>query len=364
MEIIVSKEDFVKGTNTVNKAVPNRTTLPILESILFEVSAETIKLMANDTEIAIETKVSGEIREPGLVAIDSKVLSDLTKKLPEDNVQIKTDDKTAHIKCGKLKIDIPYRDGIDFPAIPAVTRDKELVISQFSLREIIRQTIFCTSPNDANKMMSGELFEVSGNNLKVVALDGHRIAIRQIELKNAYEDKKTILPAKALNELSRVLSGGVNDEIRIFFTPNHAIFEFDDTVMVSRVIEGDFFNVDQFNKFEATTMATANKKDFLESIDRSTLLLSPTDKKPIIFDVQEYKLEWSVKTSMGAMTEDIDITRQGEDLKIGFNPTFMIEAVRAIDDENITLHFINGKSPCSIKDNDGKYSYIILPVNC
>lgn len=363
MEIIVSKDELSKGVNTVNKAVPNRTTMSILECILFEVANGEIKLTANDMEMGIETSIDGEIKENGIVAIDAKMLTELVKKLPDNDVSIKTENAMAHIKCGKLKADIPMRDGEDYPRIPTIARGNAVTISQFSLREIIRQTIFSTSENDANKMMGGELFDISGNKLKVTALDGHRIAVRTVELRDSFDDKKVIIPAKTLNEISRVVPGGVNEDVSIFFSDNHALFEFEKTTVVTRLVDGDYFNTDKMTSMDFGTKVKVNKREFLESIDRSTLFLSPTDKKPVIMDFNGNVLEWSIKTSSGAMSEDLEITKTGDDMKIGFNPRLVIDALRVIDDEEITLHLINPKMPCAIKDDKGSYLYLVLPVN-
>lgn len=363
MEIIVSKDELSKGVNIVNKAVPSRTTMAILECILFEATNGEIKLTANDMEMGIETSIDGEIRDNGIVAIDAKMLTELVKKLPDNDVSIKTENTIAHIKCGKVKADIPMRSGENYPGIPTVEKDNVVTISQFSLREIIRQTIFSTSENDANKMMSGELFDISGNKLRVTALDGHRIAIRTVELRDSFDDKKAVIPAKTLNEISRVIPGGINEDVNIFFTNNHALFEFDRTTVVTRLVDGDYFATDKMTDMDFGTRVTINRKDFLESIDRSTLFLSATDKKPVIMDISDNTLEWSVKTTSGAMSEDLEVVKTGEDMKIGFNPRFMIDALKVIDDEEVTLHLINPKMPCAIKDEKGSYLYLVLPVN-
>ena len=363
MEIVVSKEELARGVNTVNKAVPGKTTMPILECILFDATDGKIKLTANDMEMAVETSVDGDTAEYGKAAIDARMLTELVKKLPDSDVTIKTDSTTALIRCDKVKANIPIRNGEDYPAIPAVQRGLAVTISQFSLRDIIRQTIFSADESNVNKLMGGELFEISGSSLKVVALDGHRIATRSLELRGDFGNQKVVIPAKTLNEISRILNGGVNDEVSIYLTGNHALFEFAGTTVVTRLIDGDYFDTAKMTNMESTTQVRINKREFLESIDRSTLFVSNMDKKPVIVDITDDRLEWSVKTMSGGMTEDLEIKKSGEDIKIGFNPRFLIDALRAIDDEEITLHLITPKMPCIIKDDKNSYLYLILPVN-
>lgn len=362
MEIKLSRNELAKGVNTVNKAVPSKTTMSVLESILLEIT-DTIKLLANDTEIAIETTVDGTIVEPGTVAIDAKMLTELVKKLPDNDVTINAEGDMAHIKCGKLAVDAPCHSGEDFPQIPAVSKEENLVIAQFSLKEIIRQTVFSVSDNDANKMMTGECIEVTGNKLKVVSLDGHRVSLRSIELKNSYGDKKVIVPAKTLNEIMKIMNGDVDTETQIFITTNHILFEFDNTVVVSRLIAGDYFSLDQMLGMDYKTKVKVNRKEFMESIDRSTLLANNQDKKPVILAITDGMLQWSIKSHKGSMSEDIGIEKSGEDITVAFNPYFLLDALKVIDDDNVTIYLSGQKMPCQIKDDEGRYVYLILPVN-
>ena len=190
MKLVVSKSNLLRGVNTVSKAVPTRTTMAILECILIDASTNEIKLMANDLEIGIETKVDGEILERGVIALDAKFFAEVVRKLPDSDVVIESDSnfKTV-ISCEKAKFDIVAKSGDDFSRIPYIEKNDSIVMSQFTLKEVIRQTIFSISDNDNNKLMTGELFEIKENQLKVVSLDGHRISIRYIELKNNYEHK-------------------------------------------------------------------------------------------------------------------------------------------------------------------------------
>ena len=238
MKITCNKNDLLKGVNTVMKAVPSKTTMPILECILVDASAGEIKFTANDMELGIETKVEGTILEKGIVALEAKLFSEIIRKLPDSDVVITSDsNNNTQIVCEKAKFSIMGRDGEDFSYLPFVERDYKISISQFTLKEVIRQTIFSIAPNDSNKMMTGELFEINENELRVVSLDGHRISIRKIELKSEYGEKKVIVPGKTLVEISKILTGGTEDMIDIYFTDNHIVLEFDQTVVVSRWIE-------------------------------------------------------------------------------------------------------------------------------
>lgn len=364
MKLICQKNNLLKSVNIVLKAIPGKTTMPILECILIDASTNNIKFTANDMELGIETIVEGMILEKGIVAIDAKIFSDIIRKLPDSDVTIETDaNLTTTITCEKAKFSISGQSGEEFSYLPYVERDNHITVSQFTLKEVIRQTIFSIAANENNKMMTGELFEIKGDMLRVVSLDGYRISIRKIELKEEYTDMKVVVPGKTLIEISKILSGGVEDEINIFFTKNHIVFEFDDTVVVSRLIEGEYFRIDQMLSSDYETKIQVNKKELLDCIDRATLLVKESDKKPIILSVTDNNIELKIQSQIGSMDEDIDITKEGKDIMIGFNPRFLIDALRVIDDETIDIYLMNPKAPCFIRDEQQSYIYLILPVN-
>lgn len=364
MKLICSKSNLLKGVNIVSKAVPTRTTMAILECILIDASTNEIKLMANDMELGIETRIEGEIAERGIVALDAKIFSEIVRKLPDSDVTIETDSsfKTV-ITCEKAKFNIIGKSGEDFSYIPYIEKNESIVLSQFTLKELVRQTIFSIADNDNNKLMTGELFEINDNELKVVSLDGHRISIRNIEMKNHYENKKVVVPGKTLQEISKIIPGNADEDVLIYFTDNHVVFDYDTTTVVSRLIEGEYFKIDQMLSSDYETKVKINKKELLECIDRSTLLVKEGDKKPIIMTITDGNMELKINSFIGSMNEDIDIEKEGKDIMIGFNPKFFIDALRVIDEETISIYMVSPKAPCYIKDDEGKFVYLILPVN-
>ncbi|MDE5891682.1 MAG: DNA polymerase III subunit beta [Acetatifactor sp.] len=364
MKLICSKTNLLNGVQIVSKAVPNKTTMSILECILVDATKGVITLTANDMELGIETTIEGEIVEKGIIALDAKIFLEIVRKLPDNDITIQTDEnyKTT-ITCEKAKFNIIGKSGEDFSYLPVIEREESISVSQFTLKEVVRQTIFSISDNDNNKLMSGELFDINGRELKVVSLDGHRISIRKIVLKEEYTQRKVVVPGKTLNEISKILSGDTDKYVNIFFTTNHIVFEFDDTVVVSRLIEGEYFRIEQMLSSDYETKVTINKKEFLSCIDRATLLVKEGDKKPIIINITDTGMELKINSALGSMNEDIDIQKEGKDLMIGFNPKFLIDALRVIDDEQVDLYMVNPKAPCLIKNVEEKYIYLILPVN-
>lgn len=366
MKLQFQKSALLNGISIVSKAIPAKTTMSILECILIDADADQIKLTGNDMELGIETRVEGAILERGKIALDAKLFYEIIRKLPDGEapVIITSDNKfNTTIQCESALFNIPGRDGEEFSYLPYIERDQSITLSQFTLKEAIRQTIFSISPNDSNKMMAGELLEVKENILKVVSLDGHRISIRNIALKESYESHKVIVPGKTLSEISKILSGDNEKEVQIFFSKNHILFEFDDTMVVSRLIDGEYFKIDHMLSSDYETRVKVNKREFMDSIDRSMILIRDSDRKPIILNVEDSNVNLKVRSTIGSMNADVSAYKAGKDIMIAFNPKFLLDALRVIDDEEVELYMMNPKSPCFIKDEEGTYIYLILPVN-
>lgn len=364
MIITCEKSKLLEGINIVLKAVPNKSTMEILDCVVIEVKNGIIKLIANDLEIGIETVITGGITEEGIIAASAKVFSEIIRKLPSGEINISTNTNSSlNISCGKSKFNIPAKPAEEFPFLPKINKENKVIISQFTLKEIIRQTVFSISDNENTKIMTGELFEIHGSELKIVSLDGHRISIRKVILKDSYEDVSVIIPGKTLNEITKILTGGRDDEVNMFFTDKHVLFEFGSTIVLSRLIEGEYYKIDKMLSSDYETKVTVNKREMLDCIDRTTLLIKESEKKPVIIDVKDNSIGFAINSSIGSMDEEIDAVKEGKGILIGFNPRFLIDALKVIDEEEITMYMINPKAPCFIRDKEETYIYLILPVN-
>lgn len=367
MKIVCKKSDLLNSVNIVLRAVSSKTTLPILECIVIDVSKDNIRLISNDMELAIETIVKGEIVDHStnnIIAINAKVFSEIIRKLSDSDVTVETDDNfMVTITCEKAKFNIAGKSADEFPTLPRIEKNKSVVLSQFVLKEVIRQTVFSISDNENNKLMTGELFEINENIMRVYSLDGHRISIRKITLQENYDSLKVIVPGKTLIEISKILSGEYADQVTLYFTDKHIMFEMEDTIILSRLIEGEYYKINQMLSNDYETKITVNKKELYNCIDRSTLLIKESEKKPIIVGVKDNNMELRINSNIGSMKEEIDIVKEGKDILIGFNPKFLMDVLRVVDDDEVTIYMINPKSPCFIKDREENYIYLILPVN-
>ncbi|MBQ8138419.1 MAG: DNA polymerase III subunit beta [Lachnospiraceae bacterium] len=368
MKFICSKSNLLNGVNIVSKAVPNRSTMSILECILINTTRDIISLTGNDTELGIETIIDGQIIERGIVALDAKIFSEIVRKLPDDNITIDVDQnyKTL-ITCGKAHFTIIGKSGEDYTYLPEIEKNNSIILSQLNFRDIVKQTIFSVADggegSSAQQTTKGELFEVFGDYMRLSSLDGHRISIRRLQLRDEYENEKVIVPGKSLNEISKIVTGGAEDDIEISFSSNHIIFEFGNTKVVSRLIDGEFFDIDKMSYSNYETKVSINRKDLVDCIDRACLLVKEGDKKPIVLNIKDDMVTMSINSIVGSMNEDLDIEKVGKDIMIAFNPKFLLDALRVIEDDTIDLYMVNAKAPCFIKNEEESYIYVVLPVN-
>lgn len=366
MKIKCSKANLSSALNIVSKAVSTKTTMPILECVLIDVYADSIKLVANDLELGIETVLEGEVIEMGRIAVEAKIFMEYIRKLPDSDVYIETtEDYKTVVRCERAKFTISSsKSGEDFTDLPEIEKEKSISVSQFTLKEVIRQTIFSISDNENNKLMTGELFEIKDGKLTVVSLDGHRISLRNIKLKDNAENISVVVPGKTLSDLSKILNGGVDDMVNIYFTDRHILFEFENTIMVSRLLEGEYFKIVQMLSMDHKIKVKINNRSFLDCIDRASILIRESDKKPIVVSIKDdNNMYIKVDTLLGSMNEELEINKEGEELIIGFNPKFLMDVLRVIDDDEITMYMRDAKSPCIIKDDEENFIYVVLPVN-
>ena len=364
MKIVCKNDELISAINIALRAVSSKTTMAVLECLFIEAKEGKILITSNNMELGIKTELPGRIDEEGQVAVNAKIFSDIARKLPVGSINISVDENySMSIVCGKAKFKIAAQSGNDFPVLPEIKKDSFITISQFALKEIIRQTIFAVSDNEATKIMTGEYFEIKGNKLTVTALDGHRIAIRNIELKKVFDDRDVIIPGKTLNEISKIIEGDAEKDILIYFSQNNILFELENTIVLSRLIEGKYLNVKQMIITDYDTKIKISKKELMDCIDRATLLVKESDKKPIIITIEDNSIRLNMNTSIGTMDEEIDVEKDGKDLLIGFNPKFIMDVIKVIDEDDITLYMTNAKAPCFIRDENMSYNYLVLPVN-
>ena len=367
MRITIDKVKFINAINIVMKATSKKPNLNTSGCILIDATKGYIRLLANNEDMAIQSIVEGEISEEGMVGVDATQLTDLIRKYPDGKINVfyneREDEESINvlIESNNIKATIPGKEGYLFNDLPEIDRDNKLEISQYALKDIIRRTIFCTSVNSVNKILEGELFVIKDGILRVEAVEQSRVAIRQIEINNNEINEKIIVKGTSLNELIKIISDDTEALIDIYFMKDNIVFEFDQNIIVMRLIEGNFFDSSNLKYKDYITKVEINKKNLYECLDRTTLFAKDGDKKSVKFNIVGNNMNVSVISQIGSINENIDILKEGEDIEINFNPKLFIDALKAIDEETVTIYLLGKKFPCFIRKED-IYNYVVLPI--
>ena len=363
MKITCEKSILVNAMRIILKAIPKRTTNPIMECVLIEADKEIISLTSNDMEIAINTNLDGETKEPGRTAIEANMLFNIANKLPNGNITISTDtnDSSATIKGGKSKFQIPCKNADDFIGMPQFENGIQFSIPADDLKDLIVSVAFCSELNGNNAMMGGCKLQIKGNELSLCALDGHRIGIKKFTLNEYPEDTEAVIPTRTLLEISKILTGG--DTVKAVVSKANVIFQFGETVVLSRLIAGEYFNFERIFKSEPTTIMHFSAGDFSDCVNRATVLIRESDKKPLILDISDDNVHFFAQSNVGTANEDLDIEKTGSDLRVGYNPRFLLDAINAIDHDNIEMRMCGARGPAIFTEDDDRYTYVVLPVN-
>jgi len=363
VKIFCSQRNLNNSVNIVQKAVSTKTTLPILKGILLEASNNKLKLVGNDLDIGIENTIDCEVIEEGSIVISSKLFGDIIRKLPDADVMIEVDSSNnVTIKCQNSEFKLIGQSSLEFPELPYIEKDNNYLISQDLLKNMIRQTIFATSQDETRPILTGVLIETNENNISMVAIDGYRLALRKAYI-NTNITNKAVIPNKTLNEVIRIIGNDCDGDVEISFTDKHILFTINETKIISRLLEGEFINYKQIIPKECKSKVLVKTNDLLDSIERASLLAKEGKNNLIKLSIKDDIIDISSNVEIGSVKELVNIKLEGEDIEIGFNSKYLIEALKVIDSESIIMEFTTSVSPCIIKPSDNNnYTYLVLPV--
>ena len=369
MKIICGQKELLKGIHIASKAVTPKSSDPNMECIVIDTKNNDIRLVANNMELGIETIISGEIIENNSVdriELTANLFQNIIKSLPDTNITIEynSGSKATISDSSDRKFEINVTSADEFPFPTKLNKSNPIEISQLALKTAIGQTSFAASKNGNGDMMTGESFKIiAPSTLRLSALNGHRIAIRNVNLDKEYENSSIIIPAKSMDDIASILSTDDDKKVSVYIGANSAMFEFDDTTIISRLIEGKYFNVEQMLSDDYETHIVVDKQSIASCIQRTKLVVSDSEKRPVILNVTDGNVLITMNGSKGKFEENLEIEKNGKDIEIGFNPDYLISTFNAITDEKVDMYFINSKAPCFIKDANEVYIYLILPIN-
>lgn len=362
MKFLIDKNLLQEAISDVQKAITGKSTLPILQGIYISAKNGLLTLIGSDIEVSIETKVIANILEEGEVVLDSKIFGEIIRKLPNDTIEIEiVNNSEIEIKCQKSITHLVYLNPTEYPTLPSIEEDVVLSVSQKTLKNMIKSTIFAVAQDDTRPILTGVLVEIKQDRLNMVALDGFRVALKSEEM-SCKCDKESVIPGKTLNEVSKILKD-TDDNVQITFTKNHILFNFGNTKVISRLLEGDFIKYESIIPKEHNLKITVNKNEILDCIERASLMAKDGNTNLVKFDISDDTLVVTSNSQLGKAREEVQIILQGEGLKIAFNSKYLIDALKIMDDENITMEFTSSVSPCVIRNQENSNSvYLLLPV--
>ncbi|MDO5016198.1 MAG: DNA polymerase III subunit beta [Eubacteriales bacterium] len=365
MQVICSKSDLTSAISMVQRAIATRSTMAILEGILFTAESDKLTLTGYDLEIGIEAMVKADIREAGQVVVASKIFGDIVRKLPEENVVIRCDNNYRMvIQSGQATFEIFAQAADEYPVIPAVEDAQKLMLPQGLLKNMIEETYFAASTDESRPILNGIKVQAEGNSFEMVAIDGYRLVVRREEHSGKNEIINFIVPSKAMLEVARSVIDA-DEEIAIFASHNHILFETASFRLVSRLLQGEFLAYERIIPPSCLTKMEVKTQEMLAAIERAALLGNVEQRRfPVsLKTVSENELQISAKTDVGSVEEYVTIEQSGEMIDIDFNPKYLLDALKVIKENKINLEFSGHSAPCLIKPLEGdKFLYLLLPL--
>lgn len=367
MNFSCNRDVMVKALNTVTKAVSQRTTIPILKGILLKATDKGILfLTASDLDISIEKCIEVNVEEAGSVVVDAKLFSEIIRKLPNEEISFSVNDRGfVLIKTLNSEFNIVAQEVDRFPSIGEIEEiNAQLSFNKDILREMIRKTYFCASIEESKGIITGVLMEMDKNSLNMVALDGYRMAVVKERMTNE-ESRSIIIPAKILGEVYKIFGESDNEQedVKLILSDKKGVMLLEKTKIVLRIFEGEFIKYKDILPKENSIRVVAKKGELSEAIERAALFSKEGKNNLIRIKVEENLLTLSSNSEEGDVKEEMIVQKTGENIEIGFNSKYIIDSLRAIDDEEIVMEFESNIKPCLIKPVEGNsYEYLILPV--
>ncbi len=362
MKFIVNGLELSNAVSKVIKAVSTKTTNAVLEGIKLSVKGDELILTATDIEIAIEKTIKVDTFTEGDVLVPGKIFYEYVKKIEnEEEIEISEEDNKIKLNYSSSEGYIQLLNVEEFPIINKEVKEKAFSIIQKDFKELILKSVFACSQDEARPLLKGCLLEIEEDTISSVALDGFRLAITKKKIKESTGNLKIIVNQRTLSEIIRLLDK--DDEIfSIKIQKNILKCEVEGTVLIARLLEGEYINYKDIIKNSFSTQVNVNREMFLNAIERASVIA--TDLKRIIkVEIKENYMDISASSEIGKTNENIIINLEGKDLIIAFNSKFLSDAVKVIDDEYINLYFNSKIDPCIIKPLSGDdYLYLILPL--
>ena len=363
MKFSCEKALLQAAISTTSRAVSPKSSIPALEGILLE-AGNDLRLTGYNLETGIRTIVPADIREEGTLVLGARLFGEIVRKLPDDIVTFQSENYMVNIKCGMSEFNILGTDPEEFPELPTVEYQNSLILPQSRLKAMISQTLFAVSDNESRPIHTGSLFEVDQTGLTLVSVDGYRLALRReaVERTEGAKSFSFVVPGSALSEVEKICSG--EGPVTVNQGARHILFQTGDTVLVCRRLEGEFLAYRNAIPRNNPIHVECDARTLLASIDRVSLIISEKLKSPLRCVFGDGLVSITTKTGIGDAADQCPITGDGQELEIGFNNKYLMDALKAAPADRLRLEFSSGVAPCVILPAEGEenFIYMVLPV--
>ena len=364
MKAICARKDLYHGVQTVSRAIAGRSAWPILNNILVRTEEGHLRLTAFDLELGMECTVPATIQEEGALTVPAKLISEVIGTLPDSEIQISEDEQNVvNIKCDKSDYTVLGLPAEEFRRLPDIPEDQSFQLAQPALKEMIRQTIFAVSPDDSRAMLTGVLLVLNGNEIKFVATDTHRLALRSSTVDNAAGEASCIVTRRALDELSRLLSDEDENPVKISITDSQIKFIVNGVVIVSRLIEGQFPNYDRVIPAEHQKTLTIPTDELLSKVRRASIVARENANRIVLTTENDRLILTAQSGDIGKAYEELEIVKEGEDIEIAFNAKYLLDFLNVVPSDGIRVELTGNLNPGLMKPVDGEdYIYVLMPM--
>jgi DNA polymerase-3 subunit beta len=363
MRIRLNKTELSNALSVVTRAIASRTTMPILEGVYMEAMDDHVKLIATDLQKGIETSLPAIVLEKGAVVLPGRLFSEVVRKLPEEEVEIALQGTTVALDCLYSHTTLSAQDAEQYPSLPAVESALPITVSQVKFKDLIRQTIFSVATEELRPALTGALLEINGENCRMVALDGFRLALRQTKLGDNYGSLNAVIPGSSLTEIAKVLSSNAEDKMRITLTATHFLADMGNTRFITRLLDSEYVKYNQILPSEWRSRAKVATSEFGAALERASTLAREGRNNLVRFNMTSSEIVLKADSEFGQANEKIGCKLEGEELEIAFNARYLNDILKNLDEDELYLCFNTNISPCVIRPIEGDdFLYLVLPV--
>ncbi len=362
MNIVCDKTALIDAVSNVQRAVSGKSTLPALEGILLRAAGESLFLAGYDMDMGITTTIEAGVREPGEIVLTAKLFSEIVRRLPGEQVSLSCDERfNTTIRSGISEFTIMGISATEYPELPSVSDGVGFTLPQNTLKSMIRQTLFAVAQTDARPVHTGSQFEIEPDSLRLVSVDGSRLAMRCEEIKSE-ESATFVVPGKTLGEVLKLLKEE-DTPMSLAVGRRHIVLEIDGYAVISRLLDGEFLPYRKAIPQQVNTTVRVKTRELIDAVERASLVINDRLKSPLICDFREDSIHLSCVTPLGSANDSVTAAIEGNEEEMGFNSRFLLDALKNAETDEVRIELGGPLSPMKVLPATGEsFLFLVLPV--